>query len=531
MAENKPSKLRQRLMLLVGLVLLLMTATGVFTLTQLKEVAHSADTLYKDRLIPLEQMRRIGQTFGTDLPAIVSQLRDGRLSLPLARQQLDRSEQAARRAWGDYLETYLVDAEKRLIQRAEPELQRGYAGLARLRKLLQLGQLDLLTAAYGSELRADVEPLMVILNELMDVQLQVGRREAEDSQKAFKKAVLWVSIMVILTAALGLFLAGAVLQTHREEQSAAAASRARVQRFYMALSQTNQLIVRNPESVQYLFDALCRICVETGHAKLAQVVMKTEDGQHERVACFGPLEKLMPGAPRRWRPDAPQAALCREALDEGQHAISNHAIADARTLRGLIPPGVEAMAAFPLRRNGQVVGALNLLAAEPDFFDEALTALLDEMAGDVSFALDNLDRDQARRDGLVQAQAERALFERLFNAPSMAAAVIRRSDGQMLEVNDEMCRRYGYEREQLLGHRMHDLHVGLVETDRQRFNKLLSTDGRVRAMEAAVRVRDGSLRQTIMNGELIDYRGEPCVLATSLDVTELRAVQAHQQQQ
>ena len=76
----------------------------------------------------------------------------------------------------------------------------------------------------------------------------------------------------------------------------------------------------------------------------------------------------------------------------------------------LIPPGVESMAAFPLRRGGEVVGALSLLAGEPDFFDPQVQGLLDEMAGDLSFALEHLrrERHQARElDALRDALRQR----------------------------------------------------------------------------------------------------------------------------
>ena len=535
MTAFKTSRLRRRLLMLIGLVLLLMTGTGVVTLLQLRTVAHTVESLYKDRLLPVEQLRRVALTFGTEVPMMLGQLRDGRLSLPLARQQLDRTEQTARRSWGDYLETYLVEAEKRLIQRAEPELQRGHAAIARLRKLLQQGQIESLSANFSTELRADTESLLSILNELIDVQMQIGRREAEASSQAFRDAVLWVTLMVLLTTVLGLALAWSVLQSHQEEQGEAVASQARLQRFYMALSQTNQLIVRNPDSAQQLYEALCRICVETGHAKLAKVVLQMDGGQFARVACFGPLERLMPGAPKRWSAEAPhvQAALSSEAINTGQHVISNRAIADGRMADGssVIPPGVEAMAAFPLRSQGKVVGALTLLAGEQDFFDEAMLALLDEMAGDVSFALDNLAREQVLQDSLVKAETERALFELLFNASSVSAALVRIADGTVLEINEQLCRHYGYTRAELLGRRPSDLGVGMVDADRIRLYGQIKAQGRVRNMEVSLRGRDGSQRRLLISGDLVDYRGEACALATAIDVTELRIGQQQSQQQ
>jgi diguanylate cyclase (GGDEF)-like protein len=59
--------------------------------------------------------------------------------------------------------------------------------------------------------------------------------------------------------------------------------------------------------------------------------------------------------------------------------------------------GWAASASLPLHRNGIVTGVFILHAGEADVFDEPERKLLVEMAGDISFALDNFDRDAQRR--------------------------------------------------------------------------------------------------------------------------------------
>ena len=59
---------------------------------------------------------------------------------------------------------------------------------------------------------------------------------------------------------------------------------------------------------------------------------------------------------------------------------------------------IRAGAAFPLRRNDQVVGCLSAYASERDFFDADITELLTQLAGEVSFALDLFEREDQRRN-------------------------------------------------------------------------------------------------------------------------------------
>ncbi len=57
--------------------------------------------------------------------------------------------------------------------------------------------------------------------------------------------------------------------------------------------------------------------------------------------------------------------------------------------------GIRAHAVLPLRRGGEVAGVLSLCSAEPGTFDAQTRSLVEEMAIDVSFALDNFDRKAA----------------------------------------------------------------------------------------------------------------------------------------
>src|SRR6185295_5447370 len=100
----------------------------------------------------------------------------------------------------------------------------------------------------------------------------------------------------------GGLLATWVVAKHLREQASAEARAARMGNFYRALSRTNRLIVRGPTE-EALFEELCRICVETGHAAVARVD-RLDDLAMTRVAVAGPAAGLFSG-PGQWRLDDP----------------------------------------------------------------------------------------------------------------------------------------------------------------------------------------------------------------------------------
>ncbi|MDT9001742.1 MCP four helix bundle domain-containing protein [Paucibacter sp. APW11] len=384
--------LKQRLTSLIGLILVLMALLAVGGVMQLRHMSDRIDSVYRDRVVPMQQLRRMQQALIGELPALIARLQAG-VEPRRLRQDLDGVLGRVTQDWADYLGTEMVEREQALIDRCSPLLAQTQALLVQLRDAEPSADLS----NVQRDLRVRTLALDRLLDELVDLQLQVARQTSETAQAAVREAI-WLALAMVATAALlGAALAGAVWSRYRREQDEAESRRERLQRFYKALSETNQMIVRRHESSQSLFEGLCRICVSTGHATLASVVL-LEGTSFRRVAVEGPIDRLMPGVPASWSVDAPfaRSSMSSQVIRGNAHIIKNHAMQDPELQKPpapLLPPGVEAMAAFVLRRGGQAVGALSLLAPEPDFFDAELLRLLDEMVGDVSFALDHLTRD------------------------------------------------------------------------------------------------------------------------------------------
>ncbi len=406
--------LRARLYLVLVLALALVASSALLGWWQSKRLAAIAQSLYDDRLVPVDLLRELEHTLGAQ------QL--GALLISQAQQpdaeKLDTAGQRltdqTRQLWSRYLATRMVPAETALIARTQPLLDQLWAALTARAPpspdtLRELNQRRLAT--------------MRLLDELIAFQLSQARVDAESAQQTATNAAHLGLLLVLLTAGLCSVVVCTVWTRYDDERREGLDSHQRLQRLYVALSQTNQLIVRreagafdDADAELKLFQELCRICVDTGHARFAAVVM-AEGDEFERVAESGPGDRLMPGAPKVWRRDAPfaRSSMASRAIAQGTHQVSNHALQDERLAvpgAPMIPPGVEAMAAFPLRRGGEVVGALSLLAGEPGFFDPQVIGLLDEMAGDLSFALDHLlrERHQARelenlRDALRRCES------------------------------------------------------------------------------------------------------------------------------
>jgi PAS domain S-box-containing protein len=329
----------------------------------------------------------------------------------------------------------------------------------------------------------------------------------------------------------GVALLVASLMRRRRETHVSQARAQRMADFYQAISHTDQAIVRMTEP-QALYEEICRICVSSGRASMAWIGLV--DGQRLRPVAWGGRAKAYTAKLHvRWDPQTPaDRGPSAAELSRGRRYVCNDVLADKSALvspelaRGF---GVRAVAAFPFSRGGAIVGVLNLYVGEADFFDGPLVALLDEMVADISFALDNFDREAARVKALAQAQAGFERFARLFHSAPVSTVILSADDLRIIDANDAFCERYGVMRSQALGRVPAELGIGPVEGDREAFHDLLRTQRHVRNFIGRVRVRSGELRDALFNGELIDYQGQPCMLSMSLDLGDVRRTEQARQ--
>ena len=302
----------------------------------------------------------------------------------------------------------------------------------------------------------------------------------------------------------------------------------RMSNYYAALSQTNQAILRTREPIA-LYNEICRICVEVAQARLASVIVADGDFAR-RVAATGPAARLFDALPNPRDMTTPEGrtSFTVQVLRTGKAVISNDFQKNPpgpHWLKHGLAHGFRSMAVLPLRRDSHTVAALLIASGERDIFDDALVKLLDEMTGDISFALDNFDREARHLESARQVEAGLERFSRLFQTAPVASAIISIDDRRVLDVNDAMCELHRVTRDELIGHTTDSLAYHSVAEDRERFYEALGRHGRVRNM--LVRMTDGEDREHVelMNAEPIDHLGRPCVIFMSLDITDMQAAE------
>ncbi|UCU97346.1 EAL domain-containing protein [Acidovorax radicis] len=172
----------------------------------------------------------------------------------------------------------------------------------------------------------------------------------------------------------------------------------RLNRVYAMLSGINTLIVRVRQRDE-LFREACRIAVEHGQFKIAWIGRVDHQLQEVvPVALAGAgAEFLMHVQRRLWLREAPTVgeSLSASVVRTQQPVVCEDIQNDPRILvpQQLAECGVASMAVLPLLVAHQVVGVIALFADEIGVFDDDEMRLLTELAGDIGFAMDHLDKE------------------------------------------------------------------------------------------------------------------------------------------
>lgn len=170
----------------------------------------------------------------------------------------------------------------------------------------------------------------------------------------------------------------------------------RLTRMISALSATNEAILR-AETREKLFELVCDAAVLGGKFTATTIALAEAGSDFLRiVAVTGPGAEVSRTAKLAITAALPEGrGLTGTAFRTRQPCISNDYLADKQhsAFHGIVAvTGARSGAALPLLSRGQAVGVLLFMSTELNTFTPEFVEILQRLAANVSFALENFDR-------------------------------------------------------------------------------------------------------------------------------------------
>jgi PAS domain S-box-containing protein len=253
-------------------------------------------------------------------------------------------------------------------------------------------------------------------------------------------------------------------------------------RVYAFISQINQAIVRIRDKDK-LFDNACNIAVEYGKFRMAWIGIVDEATKLVKPVSYTGIDdsylSIISKISVRDIPEGrgPTGTALREGKSIVCNDIANNILMspwkDTALKRGYL-----SSIALPIKNSGKVIGVMTLYSTVAYFFDEQEIELLEEVANNISFALESIEAEKK------QLEAEAKLLEseekfRLMIKNSNDTFVLINEKGEQFYISDAAIRDTGFTIDELKGPIQNVIYPDDLEKVISAVNEVLSKEGEI----------------------------------------------------
>ena len=125
---------------------------------------------------------------------------------------------------------------------------------------------------------------------------------------------------------------------------------------------------------------------------------------------------------------------------------------------------------------------------------------------------------RSRIEDALRTSEER--YRTAFQTSLDCIAITRLSDDVFVDANQTFFDTLGYDREEVLYHRAHDINLWCNHRDRLRFTDEIKRTGTCRNLETLLRRKNGQQIWMLVSASVMHFDGEPCFLCVARDISE-----------
>ncbi|ACT48131.1 PAS domain S-box protein [Methylotenera mobilis] len=292
-------------------------------------------------------------------------------------------------------------------------------------------------------------------------------------------------------------------------------------RLYAALTKINQAIIWLPTREE-LFKRVCQILVNEGGFQMAWINWHDSKTQQltpvaswgEHCDYFNNIKIYVDSKRADKRP-------INLAFSTGEPYICNNMLEDPARQTwcdDLVRLGFRALAAFPIQAKDKVSGILSVYTNQTLFFHDKEIALLAEAAGNISFSLENLEREEKRKEAEINAKNE-SLFSDMMIESMPGILYFYNYEGRFLRWNHNFQSVSGYTNREIT--KMHPLDFFAPEEKAAVANKISEVFTKGQAfVEASLLSKDGKKTPYFFTGRNVTFKGTDCLVGMGIDISE-----------
>ncbi|HNM37472.1 MAG TPA: PAS domain S-box protein, partial [Anaerolineales bacterium] len=127
---------------------------------------------------------------------------------------------------------------------------------------------------------------------------------------------------------------------------------------------------------------------------------------------------------------------------------------------------------------------------------------------------------------IAELEQNEARFATILENSPVAIGISRLSDLKLIYVNSAFADLFGYSQDEILKNSTVDLGIWKDLEDRQKFFEIVRNKNKVTGFEMSVRPQQGSEKNILVKGEMVEIDKQPCFVSQVIDITELKQSEA-----
>lgn len=184
---------------LILVVIIIISSLWIFGISSLKEMNLRLETVYNDRVIPLQQLKIISDLYAVNIVDATHKLRNNNIDKIEAEESIVSAMNEIDEKWKSYTSTFLTNDEKYLVEESEKLFKDTNISIDKLLIIIRSGDQNELIWYTVNELYGKIDPITAKISELIQLQLDVSKVEFEESQVLYKSILEIYFIMAAMT--------------------------------------------------------------------------------------------------------------------------------------------------------------------------------------------------------------------------------------------------------------------------------------------------------------------------------------------
>ena len=185
---------------ILSLVAILATLIlGTKSIMDLKVFNQGLETVYHDRVVPLEQLKIIADEYAVNIVDTTHQTRNGNFDFEKCITNINSAESKIQKNWQAYMSTTLTKEEQVIANDAQKLMISGNEIAQKIKDACKKRDSSLLTKISIEDLYPRIDPISEKISALISLQLEIAKQETDDATDIYEASRTFIIVIILIS--------------------------------------------------------------------------------------------------------------------------------------------------------------------------------------------------------------------------------------------------------------------------------------------------------------------------------------------